>query len=393
MQGQPPGLRPRAPERGPEPWRDPEAEPYLRLRGLTRRFGDVVAVDAIDLDIYRGELFALLGGSGSGKSTLLRMLAGFERPDEGTILLEGQDLAPVPPYERPVNMMFQSYALFPHMSVADNIGYGLRREGVARAEVARRVEEMLELVQLAGLGKRRPQALSGGQRQRVALARSLIKRPKLLLLDEPLGALDKSLREATQFELVNIQERTGTTFIMVTHDQEEAMTMATRIAVMTDGRLAQVGTPAEVYEYPASRFVAGFLGTANVFEGIVKRALGSEAGATGALVESTAFDAFFESDTDAPKPVGGRVFVAVRPEKMRIEKAGVGAAHGTNALTGSVRDIAYYGDFVMYVVALPDGSVVRVSRPTETRMTELPITWNDAVTVRWQDFATVVLAQ
>jgi putrescine transport system ATP-binding protein len=384
MQLAAPGARPSA----PEPWRDPEAEPYLRLRGLTRRFGEVTAVADIDLDIYRGELFALLGGSGSGKSTLLRMLAGFERPDAGTMTLDGQDLVAVPPYERPVNMMFQSYALFPHMTVAQNIGYGLRQEGLPRAEIAARVAEMLELVQLKGLDGRRPHALSGGQRQRVALARSLVKRPKLLLLDEPLGALDKSLREATQFELVNIQERTGTTFIMVTHDQEEAMTMASRIAVMTEGRLAQVGTPAEVYEYPTSRFVASFLGTANIFEGIVKRA-----GATGALVESTAFDALFQSDTDAPKPEGGRVFVAVRPEKMRIEKAGAGETHGTNRLAGAVRDIAYYGDFVMYVVALADGSVVRVSRPTETRVTELPITWSDAVVVTWQDFATVVLAQ
>jgi putrescine transport system ATP-binding protein len=376
------------PSRAPEPWRDPDAEPYLHIRGLSRKFGDVTAVSDIDLDIYRGELFALLGGSGSGKSTLLRMLAGFERPDAGTITLDRQDLVAMPPYERPVNMMFQSYALFPHMTVAQNIGYGLRQEGVARGEIAARVAEMLELVQLSGLEKRRPHALSGGQRQRVALARSLVKRPKLLLLDEPLGALDKSLREATQFELVNIQERTGTTFIMVTHDQEEAMTMATRIAVMTDGRLAQVGTPAEVYEYPTSRFVASFLGTANIFEGIVKRA-----GATGALVESTAFDAFFESDTDPPKPEGGRVFAAVRPEKMRIAKAEGEAAHGTNRLAGTVRDIAYYGDFVMYVVALADGTAVRVSRPTETRITELPITWNDAVVVTWAPFATVVLAQ
>ncbi|WP_144185761.1 ABC transporter ATP-binding protein [Elioraea rosea] len=385
------GPAPRGPggQKGTEPWRDPEAEPYLRLRGLTRRFGEVTAVADIDLDIYRGELFALLGGSGSGKSTLLRMLAGFERPDAGTITLDGQDLAAMPPYERPVNMMFQSYALFPHMTVAQNIGYGLKQEGLGRSEIAARVAEALELVQLKGLDARRPHALSGGQRQRVALARSLVKRPKLLLLDEPLGALDKSLREATQFELVNIQERTGTTFIMVTHDQEEAMTMATRIAVMTDGRLAQVGTPAEVYEYPTSRFVASFLGTANIFEGLVKRA-----DATGALVESTAFDAWFESDSDPPKPEGGRVFVAVRPEKMRIETAAAETQpHGANRLSGTVRDIAYYGDFVMYVVALPDGSVVRVSRPTETRITELPITWNDPVTVTWPSFATVVLAQ
>jgi len=379
-----PGARPAA----PEPWRDPDAEPYLRLRGLTRRFGEVTAVDAIDLDIYRGELFALLGGSGSGKSTLLRMLAGFERPDSGTITLDGEDLSAVPPYERPVNMMFQSYALFPHMTVAQNIGYGLRQEGLPKAEIARRVAEMLDLVQLTGLERRYPRALSGGQRQRVALARSLVKRPKLLLLDEPLGALDKSLREATQFELVTIQERTGTTFIMVTHDQEEAMTMATRLAVMTSGRLAQVGTPAEVYEYPTSRFVASFLGTATIFEGVVRRA-----DAAGALVESVAFDAFFASDTDPPVPVGGRVYAAIRPEKMQIEKAEGVAQHGTNRLCGVVRDIAYYGDYVMYVVTLADGSLVRVSRPTETRLTELPITWGDPVAVTWPAFATVLLAQ
>ena len=379
-----PGARPAA----PEPWRDPDAEPYLRLRGLTRRFGEVTAVDAIDLDIYRGELFALLGGSGSGKSTLLRMLAGFERPDSGTITLDGEDLSAVPPYERPVNMMFQSYALFPHMTVAQNIAYGLRQEGLPKAEIARRVAEMLDLVQLTGLERRYPRALSGGQRQRVALARSLVKRPKLLLLDEPLGALDKSLREATQFELVTIQERTGTTFIMVTHDQEEAMTMATRLAVMTSGRLAQVGTPAEVYEYPTSRFVASFLGTATIFEGVVRRA-----DAAGALVESVAFDAFFASDTDPPVPVGGRVYAAIRPEKMQIEKAEGVAQHGTNRLCGVVRDIAYYGDYVMYVVTLADGSLVRVSRPTETRLTELPITWGDPVAVTWPAFATVLLAQ
>ena len=382
------GAGPEARPAAPEPWRDPDAEPYLRLRGVTRRFGEVTAVAGIDLDIYRGELFALLGGSGSGKTTLLRMLAGFERPDSGTITLDGEDLLAMPPYERPVNMMFQSYALFPHMTVAENIAYGLRREGLPRAEIAARVAEALELVQLVGLERRRPAALSGGQRQRVALARCLVKRPKLLLLDEPLGALDKSLREATQFELVNIQERTGTTFIMVTHDQEEAMTMASRIAVMAEGRLAQVGTPAEVYEYPASRFVAAFLGTANIFEGIVRRAEGP-----GVLVESTALDALFRSDADSPKPVGGRVFVAVRPEKMRIEKVAEAGGNGPNRLDGTVRDIAYYGDFVMYVVALPDGSVVRVSRPTETRLTELPITWNDPVAVTWPDFATVLLAQ
>ena len=377
-----------APPGAPEPWRDPEAEPYLRILGVTKRFGATVAVDDVSLDIYRGELFALLGGSGSGKTTLLRMLAGFERPDAGRILLDGQDVADVPPYARPVNMMFQSYALFPHMTVAQNVAFGLRMEGMPRAEIARHVGAMLELVRLGGMETRRPHELSGGQRQRVALARSLVKRPKLLLLDEPLGALDKNLREQTQFELVNIQEQTGITFIMVTHDQEEAMTMATRLAVMHHGYLAQVGTPAEVYEYPQSRLVAEFLGTANVFEGIVR-----EAGATGALVEATAFDATFQSDTDPPKPAGARVFVAVRPEKMRVRKAEDGATAGTNRLVGAVRDIAYYGDFFMFVVDLPEGGTVRVSQPNQARITELPITWGDRVVVEWPPLATVVLPE
>jgi putrescine transport system ATP-binding protein len=377
-----------APPGAPEPWRDPEAEPYVRILGVTKRFGTTVAVDDVSLDIYRGELFALLGGSGSGKTTLLRMLAGFERPDAGRILLDGQDVADVPPYARPVNMMFQSYALFPHMTVAQNVAFGLRMEGMPKAEIAQRVAAMLELVRLGGMEKRRPHELSGGQRQRVALARSLVKRPKLLLLDEPLGALDKNLREQTQFELVNIQEKTGITFIMVTHDQEEAMTMATRLAVMHHGYLAQVGTPAEVYEYPQTRLVAEFLGTANVFEGIVR-----EAGAAGALIEAVAFDARFQSDTDPPKPVGARVFVAVRPEKMRVRKAEGGETAGTNRLVGAVRDIAYYGDFFMFVVDLPEGGTVRVSQPNQARLTELPITWGDAVVVEWPSLATVVLPE
>ena len=377
-----------APPGAPEPWRDPEAEPYIRILGVTKKFGATVAVDDVSLDIYRGELFALLGGSGSGKTTLLRMLAGFERPDTGRILLDGQDVADVPPYARPVNMMFQSYALFPHMTVAQNVAFGLRMEGMPKAEIAERVGAMLELVRLGGMEKRRPHELSGGQRQRVALARSLVKRPKLLLLDEPLGALDKNLREQTQFELVNIQEKTGITFIMVTHDQEEAMTMATRLAVMHHGYLAQVGTPAEVYEYPQTRLVAEFLGTANVFEGIVR-----EAGAAGALVEATALDARFQSDTDPPKPVGARVFIAVRPEKMRVRRAADEERAGTNRLVGTVRDIAYYGDFFMFVVDLPEGDTVRVSQPNQTRITELPITWGDRVVVEWPPLATVVLPE
>lgn len=371
-----------------EPWRDAEAKPYVRIENVTKRFGATVAVDDVSLDIYRGELFALLGGSGSGKTTLLRMLAGFETPDSGRILLDGQDVARIPPYERPVNMMFQSYALFPHMSVEQNIAFGLRMEGMPKSEIRDRVASMLELVRLTGMERRRPHELSGGQRQRVALARSLVKQPKLLLLDEPLGALDKNLREQTQFELITIQEKLGITFVMVTHDQEEAMTMATRLAVMNHGYLAQVGTPAEVYEYPQSRFVAEFLGTANVFEGIIK-----SAGANGAMIESTEFDAFFESDTDPPKPAGARVWLAVRPEKMRIRRASAGEGPGVNRIVGTVRDIAYYGDFFMFVVALPEGKSVRVSRPNLARLTELPITWDDRVAVEWEPFATVVLPE
>lgn len=384
----PNGLTPGSARPGTaEPWRDPEAEPYLRIQGVTKKFGAVVAVDNVSLDIFKGEFFALLGGSGSGKSTLLRCLAGFEEPDAGSIIIDGQDMAGVPPYARPVNMMFQSYALFPHMSVFDNIAFGLRQDGAGRAEIGDRVGEMLALVKLEGLEKRKPAALSGGQRQRVALARALAKRPKLLLLDEPLGALDKNLREATQFELVNIQEKLGVTFVIVTHDQEEAMTMASRIAVMERGFLAQVGTPAEVYEFPNSRFTAGFLGTANILAGILT------ADSNGATVESSEHDAVFQSDSDPPKPVGSRVFVAVRPEKMRIRKPENGEGAAPNRLAGVVRDIAYYGDFFMYLVALPDGMTIRVSEPNLRRVTEMPITWNDAVLVEWPAYASVVLPE
>ncbi len=251
------------------PWRDPAAKPFVRIRNVTKKFGDVAAVADVSLDIYKGELFCLLGGSGSGKSTLLRMLAGFEQPTSGRIEIDGQDMSDVPPYNRPVNMMFQSYALFPHMSVAQNIAYGLKRDGMPRAEIDKRVAELLQLVKLTGYENRKPNQLSGGQRQRVALARALAKRPKLLLLDEPLGALDKKLREETQFELVKIQETLGVTFIVVTHDQEEAMSLATRIGVMNQGEIAMVGEPTEIYEFPNSRFVANFIGSANMVEGVV----------------------------------------------------------------------------------------------------------------------------
>jgi putrescine transport system ATP-binding protein len=379
---------PLRPSQAAEPWRDPDAEPFLRIEKVTKRFGATLALDEVSLSIYRGELFALLGGSGSGKSTLLRILAGFERPDAGRVLLDGQDIAGVAPYDRPVNMMFQSYALFPHMSVEQNIGFGLKQEGASRAAIRERVAEMLALVRLSGLEKRRPQELSGGQRARVALARALAKRPKLLLLDEPLSALDKNLREATQFELVGIQERTGTTFVIVTHDQEEAMTMATRLAVLERGALVQVGTPGEVYEYPNSRFAAEFLGTANIFEGVVE-ATGPE----GARIGSSELDFDLVSDGPAPKPVGSRVFIAVRPERMRIARAAAEATPGDNRLVGTVKDIAYFGDFFMYHVDVGAGLTLRVSQPVLTRLRERPVDWEDRVAVEWDAPATVVLPE
>lgn len=252
-----------------KPWEDPSEKPFISIRNVTKKFGAFTAVDNVSLDIYRSELFCLLGGSGCGKSTLLRMLSGFELPTSGSIIIDGQDMANTAPYDRPTNMMFQSYALFPHMNVEKNIAYGLKRDGMAKADVKNRVEEILELVQLGEFAKRKPHQLSGGQRQRVALARSLVKKPKVLLLDEPLGALDKKLREETQFELIKIQENLGVTFVVVTHDQEEAMTLSTRLGVMNAGEIVQVGEPHDVYEYPNSRFVSGFIGSVNIFEGQV----------------------------------------------------------------------------------------------------------------------------
>jgi putrescine transport system ATP-binding protein len=255
------------PEKKIEPWNDPHATPYVRIERMTKKFGDFVAVNDVSLNIYQREIFCLLGGSGCGKTTLLRMLAGFEVPTSGTVFIDGEDMAGIPPYERPVNMMFQSYALFPHMTVEKQVGFGLEQEGLPRADIRKRVGDMLEIVKMTPYAKRKPHQLSGGQRQRVALARSLVKRPKLLLLDEPLGALDRKLREHTQFELVNIQERLGVTFVVVTHDQEESMTLASRIGVMNHGEIVQVGTPTDIYEYPNSRFVADFIGSVNMFEG------------------------------------------------------------------------------------------------------------------------------
>ncbi|WP_207458048.1 polyamine ABC transporter ATP-binding protein [Azospirillum sp. SYSU D00513] len=371
-----------------EPWQDPGQTPYVRIDRVTKRFGDFVAVDEVSLSIHRGEFFALLGGSGSGKTTLLRMLAGFETPSDGKIYIDGVDMTGIPPYERPVNMMFQSYALFPHMTVEQNVAFGLKQDRVPKPEIRDRVAEMLNLVQLGQFAKRKPHQLSGGQRQRVALARSLVKRPKLLLLDEPLGALDRRLREQTQFELVNIQERLGITFIVVTHDQEEAMTMSSRIAVMNHGKIAQVGTPSEVYEYPNSRFVSEFIGSVNLFEGIV-----AEEQSDHVLIRSEEAGCDLYINHGVMVPPGTRVAVAIRPEKITLAKEAPAAADGRNLARGLVREIAYLGDMSIYLVQLAGGKTVRVTAPNVTRRTEMPITWEDEVYLSWQPFAGVVLTQ
>lgn len=326
--------------------------PFIRIEQVSKSFGSFQAVKDVSLTIDKGEIFGLLGGSGCGKTTLLRMLAGFEEPTAGRIFIDGQDMAGVPAYARPVHMMFQSYALFPHMTVEKNVGYGLKHEPMTREQRAARVREMLELVQLTEFGARKPHQISGGQRQRVALARALARQPKLLLLDEPLAALDKKLREATQFELMSIQERTGVTFIVVTHDQEEAMTLSDRIAVMDKGRVMQVGSPAEVYEFPASRFVAGFIGSITVFEARV-----AAVAAEVAEVEVPAFGATVAARAIPGLSPGQKVTLAIRPEKLSISHDR--PANG-NAVPGEVKDLAYFGKDSLYRITLPSGDLVSV---------------------------------
>ena len=367
------------------PWTDPTAKPFIAFENVTKRFGDFTAVDNLSLDVYEREFFALLGASGCGKSTLLRMLAGFEQPTSGRILLDGQDLAGIPPYRRPVNMMFQSYALFPHMTVEKNIAYGLKQDGMAKADIETRVAEMLKLVKLEQFAKRKPHQLSGGQRQRVALARSVAKRPKVLLLDEPLGALDKKLREEPQFELMDLQQQLGLTFMVVTHDQEEAMTMADRIAIMDKGEVMQVATPAEVYEAPASRFVADFVGSVNIFEGRV-------AGRDEGRIEIATADGVTIRADDAIAAGEGTVWYAVRPEKIRISSRKP-ENPALNAIEGEVWDIGYLGDMTVYNVKLANGQIVRSSELNRHRTSEDPLTWNDRAWLTFPADAGVVLTR
>ena len=368
-----------------EAWQDPDARPFLEIRKVTKIFGDrTYAVDDVSLNIFKGEFFSLLGASGCGKSTLLRMLAGLERSTQGQILIEGQDITRMPPYERPVNMMFQSYALFPHMTVEQNVAFGLKQERLSAQAIRTRVGEMLELVHMSEYARRRPDQLSGGQRQRVALARSLAKQPKLLLLDEPLAALDRKLRERTQFELVNIQERVGTTFIMVTHDQEEAMTMSSRLAVMDAGRILQVGTPSEIYEYPGSRFVAEFIGAVNLFEG---RVVGSEDDRVIIQADATAGDIVLYHAH--PLAIGTPVAVALRPEKLRLLEGP--PPDDRNWVRGKVREIGYLGDVSVYHVGTEQGMTIQVQVTNRARRTAGPLTWDDTVHLGWDYEAGVVL--
>ena len=372
-----------------EPWRDAQAEGYVRIENITKKFGEFTAVNNVSLKIFKGEIFCLLGGSGCGKSTLLRMLAGFESPTSGAIYLDGQDMAGVPPYERPINMMFQSYALFPHMTVEKNIAFGLEQEkGLSKADIAARVTDILDIVKLREYAVRKPHQLSGGQRQRVALARALVKRPKLLLLDEPLGALDKKLREATQFELINIQEQLGVTFIVVTHDQEEAMTLASRIGVMNRGEIVQIGTPTEIYEFPMTRFVADFIGSVNMFEGRLVEDLPDRA-----RIQSEELGGLIYIDHGISSAPGAMVWAAIRPEKINILRAPPADA-AENCVRGVVKEIAYMGDLSIYLVKIDSGKTVRVTLPNVERLSDDErILWDETVWLTWHASSPVVVTQ
>jgi putrescine transport system ATP-binding protein len=367
------------------PWLDPSAKPQIVIDGVGKSYGNFTAVDNVNLQIYKGEMFALVGASGCGKTTLLRMLAGFARQSSGSISIDGVEMSTVPPHERPVNMMFQSYALFPHMTVERNVGYGIKRLPLDAATRKKRIQEALEMVQLGPLAQRKPHQLSGGQRQRVALARALIRRPKVLLLDEPLSALDKKLREKTQFELMDLQYQVGITFIVVTHDQDEAMALATRIAVMDRGKVVQVGTPAEIYEFPQSRFVADFVGTTNLFEGTIATC---EPGLTTVTCRETGCDLLVD-DVGRFTP-GQRVWVALRPEKIRLSKQ-PGTTGRANQLRGTVHQLGYLGNRCTYQIKTATGKLVTVFSQNERRTSEWSIDWSDEVYVSWNADAAVLL--
>ena len=368
------------------PWNDPKETPLIRIESVTKRFGDFTAIDNVSLDIYRREFFALLGPSGCGKTTLMRMLAGFETPTEGRITIDGKDMKGVSPNVREVNMMFQSYALFPHLSVRENIAFGLRRDRLEKEKIEARVEEMLKLVQLQKFADRKPHQISGGQRQRVALARCLAKAPKLLLLDEPLGALDKKLRQETQFELMDIQEKTETTFVIVTHDQEEAMTVASRVAVMDHGQVVQVATPAVIYEQPKNAYVADFIGEVNLIEGRIARVEGETAwidwGQRGMEIAGP---------NGAKMEVGQRAVFAIRPEKIRISRE---EPHDRdNRVRGKILDIGYLGNLSTYHVELPDGHLIKSEMINASRIERRDFTWEEEVWLSWTATAGLVLPE
>jgi len=366
---------------------DPAAA-YVRLEAVSKRFGEFSAVDAVSLEIRRGEIFCLLGGSGSGKTTLLRMLAGFEPPSSGRIYIDGEDMSAVPPYERPVNMMFQSYALFPHMSVERNVAFGLEQEQIRPAEIRRRVAEILAIVEMSPYAARKPHQLSGGQRQRVALARALAKRPKLLLLDEPLAALDRKLRERTQFELLNIQERLGVTFIVVTHDQEEAMTLASRMGVMDRGRIVQVGTPAQIYESPVNRFVADFIGSVNLLEGKV-----ADLGAGDLTIRCESLGCTVRAARRVECAPGDTVWAAVRPEKIVLTDATSPGQPADNCVRGRVREVAYMGDVSICLVEIDSGKVLRVTLSNHSGLAAHRDLKHAVVTLSWDAASPVVLTR
>ena len=371
------------------PWLDPDTPPFIKVDGITKQFGGFTAVDQVHLEVFRGELFSLLGASGCGKTTLLRILAGLETPTSGKVWIDGVDMTQMPAYERPVNMMFQSYALFPHMNVAQNVAYGLKRDGIPKEEIGQRVDQMLTMVELSGFAKRKPHQLSGGERQRVALARALVKRPKVLLLDEPLAALDKRLREQTQFELMRIQEQLGVTFIVVTHDQEEAMTLSTRIAVMDEGRFIQVGPPTELYENPDNRFIASFIGSVNLFAG---RTLARDDHLYTIALNQHDLQCQVEHTQHLDN--GSSIWVAVRPEKITISRTPT-ASEELNQLIGTVDDIAYTGNLSTYRVKTQSGDIVEVTHPNQSRSrgSQLIADWDDTVYLHWTSADSMLLTE